>query len=369
MGSAERFFFELIHIAIGKGNTLSGNPSEKEWEAVFSFAERQAVSGFVFAAIEELVKHGQKPPEDLLFQWIGVSEQIKSRNDIVSQRCRNLEKLFSDNGFRCCVLKGQGTALYYNSPELRESGDIDLWVSKKGKCKTDDVRNEVLRFAESQCCHIGQIDIKHADIHFFEDVPVEIHFMPSWMFNPLRFRKMQCFFQEQADTQFSNHDSQAGFTHTTVYFDVVFSLVHIYRHVFEEGFGLRQLLDYYYILQHTDRKQREDANGVIKTLGMESFAGGVMYVLKECFLLDPNLLVCEVNERHGKFLLSEVLLAGNFGQYDSRYKFQSKEKRFSNGFIQLKRNIRFLCYYPSEVLWSPFWKLWHWCWRKKKGYL
>lgn len=369
MKANERLFFELIQVAIGRGTTLSRIPSEKEWEAMSALADKQAVAGVAFAALEELVSHGQKPSTDLLLQWIGVSEQIKSRNDIVNQRSKDIEALFSDNGFRCCVLKGQGTALYYNKPELRQSGDIDLWITKDERYKTDEVRSEILQFARSQGYHIEQIDIKHSDIAFFEDVPVEIHFMPSWMFNPLRNRRLQRFFREQADTQFSNYDSKVGFTHTTIGFDVVFSLVHIYRHVFEEGVGLRQMLDYFYILQHTDEKQREEANGVIKALGMRAFAGGIMYVLQECFMLNPELLVCEVNERHGKLLLSEVLLAGNFGQYDSRYIFQNKEKRFLNGFIQLKRNLRFLCYYPSEVLWSPFWKLWHWCWRKKKGYL
>ena len=369
MRATEQLFFELIQVAIGSCNSLSRVPSEKEWEALFDLADKHAVAGVAFIALEELVKQGHKPTTEILLEWIGLSEQIKNRNNIVNQRSKELEKLFEDCGFRCCVLKGQGTALYYNSPELRQSGDIDLWVTKDGCCKTDEVRRVVLQLAKSRGYQIDQIDIKHSDIAFFEDVPVEIHFMPSWMFNPLRSRKLQHFFREQADRQFSNHDSKVGFTHTTAGFDVVFSLVHIYRHVFEEGVGLRQLLDYYYILLHTSLKERKEALEVLKTLGMSSFAGGVMYVLQKCFLLDTNLMLCEANERHGKFLLSEVLMAGNFGQYDSRYAFQSKEKRFTNGILQLKRNLRFLCYYPSEVLWSPFWKLWHWCWRKKNGYL
>lgn len=56
--------------------------------------------------------------------------------------------------------------------------------------------------------------------------------------------------------------------------------------------------------------------------------------------------------------LSEILTAGNFGQYDDRMLRIDKSKRFERGFVQLKRNLRFVGYYPSEVLWSPFWKLW-----------
>lgn len=145
--------------------------------------------------------------------------------------------------------------------------------------------------------------------------------------------------------------------------------MHIYRHVFEEGVGLRQLLDYYHILIHSDRQQRKDANTQLKVLGMRKFAGGVMYMLHECFMMDNEFLICEPNERHGRFLLSVILAGGNFGHYDSRYQHKASEKRIANGLITLKRDMRYLCYYPSEVRWMPFCKLWHWYWRKRKGYL
>lgn len=94
-----------------------------------------------------------------------------------------------------------------------------------------------------------------------------------------------------------------------------------------------------------------------------------MYVLKECFAMSEEYHLCDVNERHGGLLLSEILIAGNFGRYDSRFTYKGKEKRLLNGIVRLKRNLLFLKYYPSEVLWAPIWKVWHWCWRKRKGYL
>lgn len=361
MSATEKLFFEIIQVAIGHCNTLSRNPSEKEWEAIFDLADKQAVAGVAFADLEGLVNHGQKPSTDLLLEWIGISEQIKHENLTVNQRCKELEVFLSSGGFKCCVLKGQGTALYYHNSLYRQSGDIDIWV--KGK------RDDVLEFIKKKGVTIGHVDIKHSDINIFEDVPVEIHFIPSWMFSPFKNKRLQRFFAEQADHQFDNKDVEAGFTHTTIEFDIVFSLVHIYRHVFEEGVGLRQLLDYYNILIHSDKQRRKDAYTLLESLGMGKFAGGVMYMLHECFKLDSEYFICETNERHGRFLLSEILTAGNFGHYDSRYQHEPSENRFANGLITMKRDMRYLCYYPSEVMWMPFWKLWHWCWRKKKGYL
>ena len=94
-----------------------------------------------------------------------------------------------------------------------------------------------------------------------------------------------------------------------------------------------------------------------------------MYVLKECIAKSEEYHLFDVNERQGGLLLSEILIAGNFGRYDSRFTYKGKEKRLLNGIVRLKRNLLFLKYYPSEVLWAPIWKVWHWCWRKRKGYL
>lgn len=356
----EKFLFELIQVSVGNMECIKSFPSEEEWRIEFEIVQKQAIAGVVFSALEKLPKE-QRPPKGVLLEWIGLTEQIKSRNRIVNQRSKELQELFSKGGFKSCILKGQGTALYYEKPEYRQSGDIDIWVNGD--------RDDIIRFVKKRGLVVNQIDIKHSDIDFFEDVLVEVHFLPSWMFCPLTNKKLQDFFKRKAESQFANYEADAGFTHTTVDFDLVFSLVHIYRHVFFEGIGMRQLIDYYYILKNSTAEQRAEAFCELDKIRMAKFAAGMMWVLKECVALGNTYLLCEPDVKHGRFLLSEIMAAGNFGQYDDRFKHQSHDLRWSNGIIQLRRNLHFLKYYPSEVLWSPIWKVWHWCWRKWKGYL
>ena len=364
-------FFELIQISIGNKAEFDKAPTDKEWAQLFELACKQSLASVVLEGVNRITErdNSQKPPMGVLFEWIGIQQLTIAENKLHNQRIKELCEIFKKAGFQSCVLKGQGTALYYEHPEYRQCGDIDIWVTKDGRCKTDDVRSDVLQFAKSQGYHIGHIDIKHSDIDFFKDVPVEAHFLPSWMYNPTTNKKLQRFFKVQSERQFGNNDSKVGFTHTTIEFDLVFSMVHIYRHIFSEGIGLRQLMDYYYILMHSSVEQRMQAFEVLKSMNMADFVGGIMWILRECFGMKEEYSLCTVNERHGKYLLSEILTAGNFGQYDDRMLRIDKEKRFERGFVQLKRNIRFVGYYPSEVLWSSFWKLWHWGWRKQKGYL
>ena len=376
-------FFDLVQLAVGNRTTLEQMPSKEEWQAIYEMACQQSLAGVMLEGVNR-IKNAN--PNDninldlnLLFEWIGLQQQIIAANKLQNKRAAELCEILEKAGFKSCVLKGQGTALYYEHPEYRQCGDIDIWVSlvsgskfqvssKKG-WDADKSRDEILEYARQQGLNIGHIDIKHSDIDFFKDVPVEVHFLPSWMYNPSTIKRLQKFFAEQAEHQFSNFDERCGFTHTTIEFDLVYSMVHIYRHIFSDGIGLRQLMDYYYILMSSSVEQRKEAYNVLKSLRMAKFVGGVMWILRECFRMEDECLLCPVNERHGKYLLSEILTAGNFGQYDERMLRIDKNKRFERGLVQLRRNWRFVRYYPSEVLWSPFWKLWHYAWRKRKGYL
>ena len=42
----------------------------------------------------------------------------------------------------------------------------------------------------------------------------------------------------------------------------------------------------------------------------------------------------------------------------------TKESNLSHGLRKVKHNFRLFSSYPSEVLWSPLFKLWHLFWRK-----
>ena len=165
------------------------------------------------------------------------------------------------------------------------------------------------------------------------------------------------------------YDSEVGFGYPTVSFNLVFSLIHIYRHVFQEGIGLRQLTDYYFILTHSTSAEQEGAFATLKSFGLGKFAATIMHIMQRVFDIDRELLLCEPNSAEGEFLLEEILHGGNFGQYDDRFKRISDEHRWRRGIENLKRNMLFFRHYPNEVVWIPAWKVWHWCWRKWKGYL
>lgn len=360
-------FFELLLLSIGRRDALSHTPSPSEWKALYEISMRQAITGICFAGVERLPK-GQRPPLQVLLQWIAVTEQVKSRNRVMNSYTRELTKVFSQHGFRSCVLKGQGIARLYNLIAdiklnegidlslYRQSGDIDLWV--------DGEREKVLTFARS-IGKIKSIDIKHADFEYFKDASVEIHSLPTWFYYPVHHRRFCRWLTDVKKEQFEV--GEMGFASPTIPFNLVYSLIHIYRHLFDEGVGLRQMMDYYFILLHSKPYERVDAYKMLRRLGMKRFISAIMYVLHEVFSLETEYFLCEPSTKCGKLLMNIIIEGGNFGKYNKKNRARTGNVVI-DGIRNLYRNISLVIDYPSEVLWAPFWKVGHFVWRKVKGY-
>ncbi len=353
-------FFELIQITVGTREGFCKVPTANEWTAMFGMAEKQSLTGVLLIGLEKL-PNAQRPPQELLLEWIGIQQIVVSTNKIQDAKSKDLYEWFKDKGCDSCIIKGQGVARLYPQPELRQAGDIDIWVN----ADRDDAVGKML----SESIDVSVIDYVNCQAAFFDDVEVEVHFRPTYFFNPFANGRLQKWIQGNKSAQMASFDDAVGFCYPTIAFNLVFSLIHIYRHVFSEGIGLRQLTDYYYILNHSTEDERKDAFDTLCSFGLKKFVSTVMYVMRRVFAIDESLLLCQPNQREGEYLLTEILYGGNFGQFDDRNKHLPTESRMKRGVENVKRNLRFLKHYPSEVLWAPAFKLWHWCWRKWNGYL
>ena len=107
-----------------------------------------------------------------------------------------------------------------------------------------------------------------------------------------------------------------------------------------------------------DRVQKE-----LKELGLWKFAGGIMYIMQEVFGMPASRLIVPPNEKYGKFVLNEVLEAGNFGRHDARNRFG--RSKFGHNLQRVYRDIRLVRYFPAEALSEPLFRTWHFFWRLK----
>ena len=353
-------FFELLQVAIGQREALSRNPSNEEWEWLYEQAKKQSLVGVALKALDQLPAE-LMPPKRVKLNWYLKAEKIAQRNAAMNQTSVRLVAALQKSGRRSCILKGQGNALMYPHPEMRIPGDIDIWI--------DADADDIIRLARKKlpgtkaCYH-------HVDCGKVEGVEVEMHYRPSFMNSLVHDRRMQRWFLEQRDGQMQHWVELPGgvgeIVVPTVAFNRIFQMAHISNHVIHEGIGLRQLLDYYYLLKQgfTEQERQRDEQ-LLRKFGLRKVAGAVMYVMQQVFAMPTEMMIVEADERRGRFLLDEIMLAGNFGHYDERV--EHGGGAWQKNMQRLRRDMRLLGYFPSECLWEPVFRWYHYFWRLRHG--
>ena len=352
----ENLFFECLQVAIGNRQCMSAVLSQEQWERLFGIAREQSLLGVIFYGIQK--NSDNKPDKKLLLQWFSISEQLKQRNQQTNRAAVKLVDFFQENGFRTCILKGQGNSLNYPDPYIRTSGDIDIWV--------EGGHQKVLDFIRKYNVIDSEYMYHHIEFQKIDGIETEVHYRPSFMNNMIHNRRMLRWFESVMDEQFCHEvelpDGVGKICVPTNGFNRIYQMSHISNHFFHEGIGLRQIVDYYFVLKQgfTEEERLRDER-LLKRFGLYNMAAAVMYVLKEVLCMDDRLLLVPVDELRGKFLLNEILLSGNFGQYDKRVK--HNDSQLTHNIQRFKRDFRLVWYFPSECLWEPVFRIYHFFWR------
>ena len=353
----EKVYFEFLQVAVGKRKSLSVSVTDADWHRLFEFCKRQAIIGVGFTAVEKLHAMGVVCPAALRMQWMALALQIERRNDLLNEQCSQLAGRYEHDGLSTCILKGQGNCLNYPEElrKRRQCGDIDVWTVpfENEECRLKKQRSAAEGKANEECSEAdggvaiavqtGKEDVEYVEYHGrkavieyvkmqhrlvgsnvspiiryhhieapkIDGTEVEVHFRPCYAHSPLRNWRMQRWFNDHADVCMKNK-THMGFAVPTASVNVVYQMCHLFSHYFDEGIGLRQLMDYYFALRvwHNDVMECKDLQSqgmwseglgtpvmsaqevmaVLRSFGMGKFAGAVMYVLHKVFFKNEETM-------------------------------------------------------------------------------
>ena len=410
-----QIFFDFLRFCIGSESEIPSSLKEADWKVLYRIAQKQCLVGILFYGIQKLPPAEVGMSKDLLLQWMLQCQMLEKANVRLNDAAIQVSEWFRKKGFRTCILKGQGNALLYPNGLHRTPGDIDIWVEGGDKRVISFVRS--ISPHEKACYH-------HIEFPSYKGVEVEVHYRPSFLLCFWHNRKLQKYYDRVKEEQFSHRvmlGGQGEIAIPTVEFNLIFQLTHIYAHLMNEGIGLRQLLDYYFVLCDFYKVYQNFSNpsvslskgsstfspspsssgsgdvtalwcseplrykvggpskvspdcagwdrlGVVqeelKELGLWKFAGAIMYIMQEVFGMPASRLIVPPNEKYGRFVLNEVLEAGNFGKHDARNRFGRSQ--LGHNLQRVYRDMRLVRYFPAEALCEPLFRVWHFFWRKSR---
>lgn len=364
MSDINQLFFELIQIAIGTRICLSHTPTADEWGELYAMAKKQSLVGVCFAGVQKLQTQRQEPPEMLYLTWMGMAAKIQQRNEVVNRQCVELQDRLAKDGFRSFLMKGQcNAALYGELNALRQSGDIDVFVDGGRESVVDYVK----RTAPTSVINEIELEFK-----IFDDTEVDMHYGLSNLRHPFRNKKLHAYLNGYKDANYTNYrklpNLDKGISCPVWEYDVVYQLVHVYEHFISRGVGLRQIMDFHFLLLN----KPQDANTMavkdaVRSIGLDGFASRLMWVLQHVFGISMIGVPWIPNMRDGEFLLNEVLISGNFGQANEKMK-NVVTNIWKRAWVVNANTFRYWRFDHWAWFWSPLWRIYHFAWKKIKGY-
>lgn len=302
--------FELIQIAFGYKRQLERQLSPKEWSEVYEQASKQTVLGIVFDGVQKLPKE-QWPPQAVLFEWIGQTEQIKQQNRKVNAVLKELALLFNANSIRYAVVKGQIVGSYYSDPLLRQAGDVDYYVEEQNFERARQLIESTwdVSFEETEGHHHVEFEYK--------GVLLEQHHTLIKLYDK---EKNEYWERLMKETFKSMEIEGVPVSVLSPTLHSLYIFLHLYHHLLELGVGLRQFCDWAAIL-HARKNEidHEAIRGHLKLLGVESAYRACGCLLIDNLGLPKDEFTYELkssDKRYAKRILDVVMYRGNMGHYN-----------------------------------------------------
>ena len=322
MNQHEEVFLSVLRSALW-GHTVQVPDGFNDWGAVMKLANMQAVNGLVW----DVMVTNQKIKASIPEQAVAAMRDIPKNNLSMHTKLNNALILvvttLREHGIEPVLLKGQGLARCYPVPELRQCGDIDLYVGLDDYEKAYDVLKPI----------VSDIDEKdriwEEDKHFHANIGsvlIEIHRF-AYVVKDVTLDRV---YQSYAEVGLKNNLVSLDFGGVSVNtpadnFNVYYVFKHLWHHCATSGVGLRQLCDLAVFLNSHDIDKTYLKQILSDMKDMRPWQTFGCVLVDYLGLAEDRFPFYNPRKHHkGELLLKLIFSDGNFGHYWN----SSREKRY-----------------------------------------
>lgn len=362
MTLTQKQLIELIKFALG-GECDKSILTSLDIQALFGAAQGQTVLGLAMDGLEKLsLPLSNRDDRQILFSWVGTREMIYQQNTLHRKTLKTIHELLKSNGIQEVYMKGVTVALRYPQPLHRTVGDIDFVVAKDDFKRTLEALEKIAK-VDYDLVH------EHHGMAHIGDITIE----PHYKVHNYQYEANDKAMQEIFDDVFPNKlryvdidDEQVPMFPPTM--ESVFLISHMVNHVYEEGLGLRQVIDYRQLLEndsdkidwtlHTEYLQRMHMTRAFrvftriceKYLGLSTSICKLQYTSSEVRFADK--------------MIEDIMNVGNFGRNAYIFDHSSKWGEAKNYLWVLNRCIRLGALCRTEAMSWPMAKAKRYFWKK-----
>lgn len=326
--------------------------SDAGWLNVYRESVRQTVTGLVYRGVCRLPDRFL-PPRKLLFKWVACVDDIERQNARMNLVIRELYDQFASSGLKVVLQKGQGVAMFYDSPMLRECGDIDFYFPDRSDY---DKTFQMLRK--------HQVALQRAADESFnynwKGIRVEHHTRLFDLCRPSSRKWLKRMESEYGYVKENGVCDAGGIDVPSPVLNLILLNAHILKHVLGHGIGLRQLCDMarasYSLHDKVDGNLIREIYG---RLGISRWSRLLYAFLVNDLGLPGDVSPYEVVDYKRDTLRRIILRGGNFGLHSGGRHADGRQGKWIRKYYTLVshlRNMGFAMRYAPEEM---FWTVWN----------
>lgn len=297
----------LIRYALWE--TIGDIPNDVDWDLVEQLAREQGVLWMLYAGSSP---YSDKIPPELLKKWRQIAFSGILRNERINRIQNKVLMWLYENNVRAAVLKGTSCARYYLYPHLRRLGDIDVLLDEKNI-------DSFGAYLESQGYERSTHECDFHVGYYNREAVIEVHRagteIPDSEGGHVARDIMAGFLN---DIQMVNID-EMWFPALSESHQALMLVLHLERHMIENGIGFRQLSDWAVFAARSGEEHWY--NGTLNMLadcGLLYFAKAITRVCVEYLGLDQEKVhwCVEVPGDLTDRMMYEILRGGSVGAAD-----------------------------------------------------
>lgn len=342
----EERLFELLRAELWGTSLSFSQLSHTEFEELMAMANEQTVTGLVG---DSLIKNNIKlEREDALGLYAKI-KAIEKANARVNENLVSFVNFMERKGIDYIIVKGQVVGALYPNPNVRMSGDVDLYFVGDNYTK---IKGLVEQRLGKQLSKLS--DGKHVEFEV-NGVIFELHNKLS----RLATRKHQEYWDQMIDNAILEKTetvSIAGKEIKTLSatYNAMYIFVHLFYHMTASGVGLRQLCDWAMVLANVSASiDKEKLETILKELGYyKAYKAMGTFIVKYLGLPEETFpfTLDEKDRKWVETIKKNILKRGNFGRSGRKVKNIGVLHSLETGYLNMAQTLTFYRLAPKEVL-------------------
>lgn len=258
--------YEIVFLNLLKASMWGVRPQVPQefddWGSVVRLAKSQSVLALVGNLMLSDAEISERVPQELKDNVRKFVMSSMLTHNLLDSTLVKVVSALRVNKVESVLLKGQGIARNYPQPELRQCGDIDLYVGPDNGEKVHDILAPIaVKIDGKEYITVG----KHYHVTMPGGVEVEVHRLTDLIVSSKKNTVYQTASDKGTSTGLVTYDFAGTPVNTPADdFNAFFIFNHLFHHFLTSGIGLRQFCDWMMFLHA--RKGRLDLEYLDKLL-------------------------------------------------------------------------------------------------------